>query len=136
MIISKILKKLQSQISEEKMQKTKTKINFTYTDGYDVTRSGPSQIFNLRTPLKLTIPSGAKVKFDVGVRCSHPLYVFQSRILSERGLSFEDGALACYDANTPLVLRLENKGKETIMLEDGETIVKAAVLDNSHLVTE
>jgi hypothetical protein len=47
-----------------------------------------------------------------------------------------DGIWACQDAGESIMLPLENRTKEPIIIEQGEMVAKAAILDNSNVVIE
>lgn len=114
-----------------------TKVKFSYQDGKKVARDrGPAQAFNLRSPSLLNLPPKAQVTVKLGVTCSHPVHVYQTRGLRERGVFLVDGVWAMQDAGGELELQLVNLSKETIVVEEGETLARCIVLDNSHVVLE
>lgn len=115
----------------------KVKVSFHVTDGKKPARDrGPAQVFNLRSPIPLNIPPGAEVRLDLAVSCSHPVHVFQARGLKARGLELVDGVWACHDADENIVLKIKNVSKETALVDEGETIARCAVLDNSNVIVE
>lgn len=113
------------------------KVKFNYQDGKKVTRDrGAAQGFNLRSPSLLNLPSQAKVTVKLGLSCSHPVHVYQTRGLRERGVFLVDGVWAMQDAGGELELQLVNLSTETVIVEEGETLARCIVLDNTDVVVE
>ncbi len=120
---------------EIEMKVTK-KVKFTVADGRRPTRQGASKVFNLLAPVGMIIPAGTQVRVDLGVSCDHPLHVFQASNMVKRGVLLVDGIWAAQDADVPLILPLENRSNEDAMIEEGDTLARAAVFDNSDIEVE
>ena len=118
------------------MAKKKEPVRFLVSDGVKPNRVGPARVFNLKAPMLLNIPPGATVKVNLGVSCNYPLHVFQSRGCLQRDLHLPDGIWACVDADTDLSLTIENRGRETQFIEQGDVLARAFVMDNNDLEAE
>lgn len=107
-------------------------VRFYVSDGCQPSRSGNGGLFDLKSPLPLNIPAGATVPLKLGVRCNYPLLLMRSRPLSAKGLAVSCGA-AAVDADEELEVTVTNNGREAYLAERGETLLRAAVLDNADL---
>jgi hypothetical protein len=133
------LKWLKNKLSKKENEMAKAKkesVRFAVLDGVKPNRVGPGKLFNLKSPLTLNIPAGATMKVDLGLSCNYPLHIIQARSMLQRSLLLPDGIWAAVDADTPLVLRIENKSKETALVERGDNLARAFVLDNNDLEVE
>lgn len=120
------------EAKEETPVPKKIPVKFNVTDGLKPTQNPPAMTFNLRCPVPMRIEPRTQVPLKLGLSCEHPLQLFESKNLRDRGLRVVDGA-GLLDAKTDLVLRLENVGTNPQYIEAGETIVRAHVLDDSAL---
>jgi hypothetical protein len=123
---------------EKEMPKKERKepVRWTVVDGMKPNRVGPARIFNLRAPFALNIPPGATVKVKLGVSCNYPLHVLEARSLRQRGLRLPDGIWAATDADIDLEVQLENKSGQLQLIEGGEPVARAFILDNNDLEVE
>jgi hypothetical protein len=113
---------------KEEEQMTKKTVKFTYTDGKKVTK-GADTIFNLRSPLALNV--SAKTKIQLGVKCDHPLMVFENVQLKNRGITISSGC-GIYDAGDEIIITLSaDKTSGAAVIDFGEVIARAFVLDSS-----
>lgn len=112
----------------------KETVRFRLGDGVKPNRVGPARVFNLKSPLTLNIPPKAVVKVDLGLACNYPLHVFEARSLLQRGLRLlQPGVL---DADGDVIIGIENLGSEVVLLERGDVLARAAVIDNTGLSME
>lgn len=116
------------------MAKTKKEpVRFSMGDGVKPNRVGPGRLFNLRSPIALNIPPGVSVRVDLGLACNYPLHIVQARGMLQRNLLLPDGLWAAVDADTDLQIRVDNKGSETALIERGDVLARAFILDNNDL---
>jgi hypothetical protein len=122
----------------ESQPKQYVAVDFEYRDGKKVTR-GPGGTFNLRCPFNIRLPKGAIVKIDLGLNCSHPVVVFETKAMIDQGIEMTSGA-GVWDAGRQLVVELKYTAlrteQEWIALDEGTTVARCAVLDNSHVLLE
>lgn len=131
------LKKIRRKVMAKNDEKVvKAKVKFTYEDGRKVVRQGASRVFNLRAPLVLNLPQNSKVSVKMGLKCNFPLQLVETVSMKNRGLRLADGVAPTLDADEQIVLTFENISRETQLLESGDVLVRAAVLDNSDLEEE
>ena len=121
---------------EQMAKKKKEPVRFTVTDGVKPTRHGPGQVFNLCSPINLNIKANATVKVNLGLRCNYPLHAFEALSMKQRGIKLPDGLWAAADAGTELIVDLRNESKDTQLVERGDAIARAFVLDNNDLEVE
>jgi hypothetical protein len=125
-----------SRKKEPDMAKKKEPVRFSVFDGVKPNRVGPARVFNLKAPILLNIPPGASVKVPLGVACNYPLQIFQSRGCLQRDLHLAEGGGPAVDADTDLTIRVENRGKEVQLIEQGDVLARAFILDNNDLEAE
>lgn len=104
----------------------KLKINRTDAPKPDV---GPDGLLHLRSPLAMTVPPGATVVMDLGVTADRALLLFPAN---------EKLVFPLQVAPPGGLIRLEfrNPHKFVQLVEVGDAIVKASVLDNSKIYVE
>lgn len=117
--------------SSETVYVPKKKVTFTKKDGLTPTRNGPARTFNLRTPMALRLGVGEERTIDLGLTCDHPVHIFQARGPLQRGLTLVDGIWAATDAEVPLTLRVRNTSGEPLLVEEGETIARCSIFDDT-----
>jgi hypothetical protein len=114
-------------------------VKVVFGDGMAPTR-GPGGVLNVRSPYQLNIPPNTIVSVDVGIKFSRPTLVFQTAGLRLRKVEFagETPAQApdnfVFDADSDVVVRLVNRGVETALIEPGDTIARAFVLEENDLL--
>lgn len=114
---------------KEEEDMSKTKVKFVYTDGCPVTRSGKEQFINLKSPFGIVMKPNTKMQLNIGASCSHKLFVHQFR----DNICVEN---TVYNAGKQLVVLLSNNTKDEVMIERGDTVANASILDNSNVVVE
>lgn len=116
---------------EPDMSRKKEPVRWLITDGTRPNRVGPGRVFNLRSPTPLSVPPKATVTLKLGVECNYPLHVFQSRGCLQRGLHLSDGIWAAQDSDQELSLTIENRSGDTQLVERGDVLARAFIMDNS-----
>lgn len=113
----------------------KVAAKFKYSDGKKMTRHPGSGTFNVRLPYALTVPPHGSTLVKFGVSCeSHPIHTFPVRGLKAMGLVVDVSQPMMFDAGEELAVLLQNQGAGMIPLEEGETVLRAAVMDCSSVV--
>lgn len=116
--------------AEEDMSKRVVKLR--KTDGKTPTRHGPSKCFNLRAPLRVVVPANCpSLKVTMGLSFEAPIHVFGANSVKGYGVSLVDGVWAMHDTGQDVVLYLKNESKEDVIFEEGETMARCVVIDNS-----
>jgi len=131
-----VASKFKRKKAEEMVKKKNDPVRFTVTDGLQPTRQSPGQVFNLRSPVALNIKSKASVKLTLGVSCSYPLHLFEASGMKRRSVRLPDGIWAAHDAEESLVIELRNESDSTQLIERGDTVARAFVMDNSEIEVE
>lgn len=117
---------------EENQMAKKKSAGFSYTDGRPVGRSAGGA-FNIRFPLRMDLKSNESRIVKTGVRCNHPTLIFEAATLKSRGLEVMKADLGAWDEGQEFMFTVRNTGRETFMVEEGDTLVRAVVLDNTDL---
>lgn len=131
-----VASKFKRKKAEEMAKKKNDPVRFTVTDGLQPSRQAPGQVFNLRSPLALNIKSKSTVKLALGVSCSYPLHLFEAAGLKQRSIRLPDVIWAAYDSDEALVVELRNESDTTQLIERGDTVARAFVMDNSEIEAE
>jgi dUTPase len=117
---------------EEEMAKKTVKFNVK--DGSKPVKHGC--VLGLRAPLRLNLGARTSVVISLGVSCAdHPLVIFEYADLKKRGVALVSSGVVC-DSGTDLTVTLENRGDSVVLIERGDTVARAAVLDNSDFTVE
>lgn len=106
-------------------------VRWTIADGKRPDRFGPARTYRLFSPLPVFVEPGQSVVVNLGVRCSYPLTVFESKGMLHQRLRLIDGCLRTFDSDTDIVLTIKNEGRERALLETGDVMAKAFVVDNN-----
>lgn len=83
----------------------------------------------LRAPFQLTIPPRAELTIDLGTQCDRFL-----SLLPHGKLTIVKDSLCV--PNTHIHARVMNTSEEPVLLEVGDTVVEAVVLESSDFVAE
>lgn len=116
---------------KEEAQAPKKTVTFTVGDGKAPVKDGAS--FKLRSPLALKIDPNTKAVVKLGVSANAPVLVFEAASLKQRGLRLAGGQLTAADAGEQISVTLENTSRLPALIEMGDVVAKAVVLDNSDL---
>lgn len=129
----KLSKKEQLEMAKQKKESVRFSLG---GDGIKPNRVGPGRVFNLKAPLQMNIPPNATVTVKLDVACNYPLHVFEARGVRQRGLRLPDGIWAATDADVDLVIQLKNESGQTQLIERGDVVARAFIMDNNDLEVE
>ncbi len=122
--------KLKYKIKGREDMTNKKIVKFEIMDGM-LPERGPAGVFNLRCPMGMDVKPGAKLDVKLGIRCDHPVHVFEARHMVLRDIRLVDGIWAANDAGNDLVLRMENLSGREQLFERGDILARCFVVDNS-----
>lgn len=134
------MKWLKTKLSKKEHEMPRTKkepVRFSLGgDGIKPNRVGPGRVFNLKAPLQMNIPPNATVTVKLDLVCNYPLHIFEARGLRQRSLRLPDGIWAATDADVDLVLQLKNESGQVQLVERGDVVARAFIMDNNDLDVE
>jgi len=116
---------------EEQMAK-KHPVVFTVRDGPKPVLDGDGSM-NLLLPLPLSIKPMTEITFDLGLSCDHVIQIFEAKARRSSGLVLIPNSWI-HDAGQTVKLTVQNQSMSPILLEAGDIIARASVLDNSNVV--
>ena len=112
-------------------------VKFELGDCPQPKRVGPAKSFALCSPIAFTLPANGDMSLKLGIKCSHPMLVYSSSSCGG-GQCFSrlQGGSNIVDAGQDVLLTITNGGTVDALIERGDSVVRAHVLDDSDIVEQ
>lgn len=128
--LKRVSKKL---FDKEELPMAKKRVKFEVLDGIRPVLVG--SVLGLKAPMQLNLKPRSNMTLNLGVICDHALLVFEKANLRKQGIHLLASGIVC-DEGTNLVVILENRTDSMVLIERGDTVARATVLDDTDVTIE
>ena len=117
----------ESSVKKEK-EEAKMIAKFEYTDGSHVIMTNGS--IHIRSPFMMNVAPNTRQTIKLGVKCDRRLIVYENARLRDSGLRSAT-PIRIFEPGEEIVIDLENTSGSMKLLEHGDIVARANVLDSS-----